>query len=213
MRKRRRSCGKTWMMCYHSKGGRPVLIFRETILTLPVCVWCDQLSPQYSTWKLAPHAYNSFQNPVKFQWKPRWLVLPLCGRDSPPSPPQPWRPGQRPHCHHGLCPRWPFKPRLRRREISVKTCWTAWFCRRQSRNQKKTWWLHCTRLQADRMSPRHSWKNRKLLLVGWEDFWQHFFYFKPCFSFSQRFWSSGYCGYGDACIYRHISQQPTIEER
>ena len=36
---------------------------------------------------------------------------------------------------------------------------------------------------------------------------------KPCFSFSQRFWSSGYCGYGDACIYRHISQQPTIEER
>lgn len=30
----------------------------------------------------------------------------------------------------------------------------------------------------------------------------------PC----QRFWNSGYCGYGDACIYRHISQSPTIEE-
>jgi len=28
----------------------------------------------------------------------------------------------------------------------------------------------------------------------------------PC----QRFWNSGYCGYGDACIYRHISQSPTI---
>jgi len=31
----------------------------------------------------------------------------------------------------------------------------------------------------------------------------------PC----QRFWNSGYCGYGDSCIYRHISQSPTIEER
>jgi len=30
----------------------------------------------------------------------------------------------------------------------------------------------------------------------------------PC----QRFWNTGYCGYGDACIYRHISQSPTIEE-
>jgi len=30
----------------------------------------------------------------------------------------------------------------------------------------------------------------------------------PC----QRFWNTGYCGYGDACIYRHISQSPTIED-
>merc|ERR1719370_2304808 len=30
----------------------------------------------------------------------------------------------------------------------------------------------------------------------------------PC----QRFWNSGYCGYGDACIYRHISQSPIIED-
>jgi len=30
----------------------------------------------------------------------------------------------------------------------------------------------------------------------------------PC----QRFWNSGYCGYGDSCIYRHISQSPTVEE-
>jgi len=30
----------------------------------------------------------------------------------------------------------------------------------------------------------------------------------PC----QRFWNSGYCGYGEGCIYRHISQSPTIEE-
>merc|ERR1719341_3215320 len=30
----------------------------------------------------------------------------------------------------------------------------------------------------------------------------------PC----QRFWNSGYCGYGDACIYRHISQSPTTED-
>ena len=65
------------MMCYHSKGGRPVLIFRETILTLPVCVWCDQLKSSIFDLKIGPPRVQFISEPSEISVKTKMACAPF----------------------------------------------------------------------------------------------------------------------------------------